>query len=71
VVKQMDTTIDPVRQLVRLALSERRLKMSDVSKSLGKNHAYLHQFLDRGIPARCRRKSARGLRKYSKFQRHS
>jgi SOS-response transcriptional repressor LexA len=48
----MDTTIDPVRQLVRLALSERRLKMSDVSKSLGKNHAYLHQFLDRGIPAR-------------------
>ena len=48
----MDATIDPVRQLVRHALSERRLKMSDVSKSLGKNHAYLHQFLDRGIPAR-------------------
>jgi SOS-response transcriptional repressor LexA len=51
-VNAMDATIDPVRQLVRLALSERRLKMSDVSKSLGKNHAYLHQFLDRGIPAR-------------------
>jgi SOS-response transcriptional repressor LexA len=48
----MDPAADPVRQLIRNALAERRLKMSDVSKSLGKNHAYLHQFLDRGIPAR-------------------
>jgi phage repressor protein C with HTH and peptisase S24 domain len=47
----MDAAVDPVRQLIRSTLSERRLKMSDVSKSLGKNHAYLHQFLDRGIPA--------------------
>jgi phage repressor protein C with HTH and peptisase S24 domain len=30
---------------------ELRLNMSAVSKRLGKNHAYLHQFLDRGIPA--------------------
>ena len=48
----MDTTTDPVRQLIRSALSERQLNMSNVSKKLGKNHAYLHQFLDRGIPAR-------------------
>lgn len=47
----MDTTIDPVRQLIRSTLSERQLNMSNVSKKLGKNHAYLHQFLDRGIPA--------------------
>jgi hypothetical protein len=47
----MDATIDPVRQLVRATLLERQLNMSAVSKKLGKNHAYLHQFLDRGIPA--------------------
>lgn len=47
----MDATIDPVRQLIRSTLSEQRLTMSEVSKSLGRNHAYLHQFLDRGIPA--------------------
>jgi len=48
---RMDVSTDPVRQLIRATLSERRMTMSDVSKSLGKNHAYLHQFLDRGIPA--------------------
>lgn len=46
----MDTTKDPVRQLILSALAERQLNMSSVSKRLGKNHAYLHQFLDRGIP---------------------
>ena len=47
----IDTTTDPVRQLIRSTLAERQLNMSNVSKKLGKNHAYLHQFLDRGIPA--------------------
>lgn len=47
----MDRASDDVRQFLRSTLSERRLTMSEVSKSLGKNHAYLHQFLDRGIPA--------------------
>ena len=47
----MDTSPDPVRQLIRTTLSQRQLNMSAVSKKLGKNHAYLHQFLDRGIPA--------------------
>ena len=46
----MDTTHD-VRQIVRTRLAELHLNMSAVSKMLGKNHAYLHQFLDRGIPA--------------------
>lgn len=46
----MNTTPDP-RQVIRTALSDRRLNMSAVSKMLGKNHAYLHQYLDRGIPA--------------------
>jgi phage repressor protein C with HTH and peptisase S24 domain len=47
----MNTSIDPVRQLIRDKLLQRHLNMSAVSKMLGKNHAYLHQFLDRGIPA--------------------
>jgi SOS-response transcriptional repressor LexA len=47
----MDTSTDPVRQLIRDTLVQRHLNMSAVSKMLGKNHAYLHQFLDRGIPA--------------------
>ena len=47
----MDTNTDPVRQLIRATLADRQLNMSNVSKKLGKNHAYLHQFLDRGIPA--------------------
>lgn len=47
----MDRSSDDVRQFLRSTLSERRLTMSEVSKRLGKNHAYLHQFLDRGIPA--------------------
>jgi hypothetical protein len=46
----MDTSTDP-RQVIRTKLLELRLNMSAVSKMLGKNHAYLHQFLDRGIPA--------------------
>ena len=46
-----ETKPDPVRQLIVDKLAEHRLTMSDVSKNLGKNHAYLHQFLNRGIPA--------------------
>ena len=47
----IDIATDNVRQVVRAKLAEHRLTMSEVSKGLGKNHAYLHQFLDRGIPA--------------------
>jgi SOS-response transcriptional repressor LexA len=47
----MDTSTDSVRQLIRDTLLQRHLNMSAVSKMLGKNHAYLHQFLDRRIPA--------------------
>ncbi len=47
----MNTSTDSVRPLIRDTLAQRHLNMSAVSKMLGKNHAYLHQFLDRGIPA--------------------
>ena len=49
--EKMIENLDPVRQLIRTKLAERHLNMSSVSKKLGKNHAYLHQFLDREIPA--------------------
>jgi SOS-response transcriptional repressor LexA len=48
----INTSTDPVRLLIRETLAARGLNMSSVSKKLDKNHAYLHQFLDRGIPAR-------------------
>lgn len=39
-----------VRQLVRQRVAELRLSLSQVSTRLGRNHAYLQQFLERGIP---------------------
>lgn len=39
-----------VRKLVRSRVAELRLSLSEVSIKLGRNHAYLQQFLERGIP---------------------
>jgi len=39
-----------VRKLVRSRVAELRLSLSEVSLKLGRNHAYLQQFLERGIP---------------------
>lgn len=42
-----------VRELIRSKIDERGLSMSDLSKHvLGRNHAYLQQFLERGVPAK-------------------
>lgn len=42
-----------VRELIRAKIDEQGLSMSDLSKHvLGRNHAYLQQFLERGVPAR-------------------
>lgn len=41
---------DSVRDLIRRRLVELRLNMREVSLQLGKNHAYLQQFLERNIP---------------------
>lgn len=46
----MMTHHDPVRALVRRKLEERRLDMATVSREMGRNHAYLHQFLQQGKP---------------------
>jgi len=42
--------MDSVRDLVRRRLDASGLTMSEASKRIGKNHAYLQQFLERGIP---------------------
>lgn len=43
--------MDLVRKLILDRLDELGLKMSEASLKIGKNHAYLQQFLKRGIPA--------------------
>lgn len=41
---------DRVRQLVRERVAALRLSLSEVSLKIGRNHAYLQQFLERGVP---------------------
>lgn len=43
--------MDAVRKLILEKLAEKRLTMSEASIRIGRNHAYLQQFLKRGIPA--------------------
>jgi len=40
------------RELIRNRLDELHLSMKEASEAIGKNHAYLQQFLERGVPAR-------------------
>src|SRR5690242_7199291 len=42
---------DPVRALIARRLRDLGLTLSGVSRAIGRNHAYLQQFLERGIPA--------------------
>ena len=41
-----------IADLVRARIEELGLNMSQVSTRLGRNRAYIHQFIDRGIPKR-------------------
>jgi hypothetical protein len=41
---------DPVRRLVASRIQELGLDMANVSRELGRNHAYLFQFLTKGTP---------------------
>lgn len=43
--------MDAVRKLIRDKLEELGLTMSEASQRIGRNHAYLQQFLKRGVPA--------------------
>jgi phage repressor protein C with HTH and peptisase S24 domain len=42
---------DPVRRLIVDRLQARNLDMANVSRAIGRNHAYLFQFLTKGSPA--------------------
>lgn len=41
---------DPVRDLVRTRAASLRLSLAEISQKIGRNHAYLQQFLERGVP---------------------
>jgi phage repressor protein C with HTH and peptisase S24 domain len=41
---------DRVRQLVRQRAADLRLSLAEISLKIGRNHAYLQQFLERGVP---------------------
>jgi phage repressor protein C with HTH and peptisase S24 domain len=47
----MDPTRDPVRDLIVRRIKDLGLSLSGASREVGRNHAYLQQFLERGIPA--------------------
>jgi phage repressor protein C with HTH and peptisase S24 domain len=49
--------MDVVRQLILEKLAEKGLTMSEASLRIGKNHAYLQQFLKRGYPIELSEKS--------------
>lgn len=49
--------MDPVRKLILERLQELGLTMSEASLKIGKNHAYLQQFLKRGYPLELPEKS--------------
>ncbi len=42
--------MDDVRKLILEALEERGLTMADASRRMGRNHAYLQQFIHRNVP---------------------
>ncbi|MVA98872.1 hypothetical protein GN330_16615 [Nitratireductor sp. CAU 1489] len=44
--------MDAVRKRIAGAIADRGLTYKQVSIELGKNHAYMQQYLDRGIPAK-------------------
>lgn len=48
----MPIRMDAVRKLLLGLIDERGLKLNEVSEKVGKNHAYMQQFIRRGIPAK-------------------
>jgi phage repressor protein C with HTH and peptisase S24 domain len=44
--------MDPVRALIDQIVTDRKLKLAALSKEIGQNHAYMQQFMKRGVPAK-------------------
>lgn len=56
--------MDEVRDRIRKAIEDKGLNYSEVSKAIGRNHAYIQQFLERGIPAKLKEADRYKLSKY-------
>ncbi|MCB1538522.1 MAG: transcriptional regulator [Alphaproteobacteria bacterium] len=61
---QHAVTNDKIRNALRRLIAERGLDMSAVSRAIGKNHAYIQQYLTRGVPADLGYKTALALAEY-------
>ncbi|NBX66583.1 MAG: XRE family transcriptional regulator [Proteobacteria bacterium] len=55
---------DNTRIALRRLIDQRGLDMSTVSRAIGKNHAYIQQFLNRGVPSELGYKAAMALAEY-------
>ena len=42
--------MDPVRKLISQICEDRGIALAELSRQLGRNHAYMQQFMERGVP---------------------
>jgi len=59
--------MDKVRKLILSEMERQKASLAEWSKAIGKNHAYLQQFVHRGVPAELPEKARRALAKVSKI----
>jgi len=60
----MKTAQDKIRASLRRLIDQQGVDMATVSRAIGKNHAYIQQYLTRGIPAELSYKTAIALAHY-------
>lgn len=60
----MVLTQDKIRAALQRLIDDRGVDMATVSRAIGKNHAYIQQFLHRGVPAELGYKAALALADY-------
>ncbi len=58
--------MDKIRQLILDRANELELDLKYLSEKLGRNHAYLHQYINRGIPKRLNEQDRSNLAVYLK-----
>ena len=54
----------PARRAIADALEQRGTDMAALSKALGRNHAYIQQFLTRGTPAELKERDRRAVAQF-------
>lgn len=60
----MTAVQDRVRANLRRMIEDRNVDMAAVSRAIGKNHAYIQQFLNRGVPSELGYRTALALAEY-------